>query len=130
KDKIGMVKTGVSYKETPVYMDNDITIYLKDFWPTELKKRGINVVETMPEYELKIILEKIWVTEKFSEKSVEQAECEVRYSFEMNSTDIKRPSWAGQITAKFTSPGDTTDATRKMAPTLATCFSTVVEKLL
>lgn len=129
KDKIGIVKTGVKYRETPVYMDNDITLYLKDYWPVELKKRGIQIVDTLAQYELTITLEKLWVSEK-ADKSVEQAECEVNYSFSLAPTDKKLPAWEGKVSSKFTSPGDSNDATRKIAPTLATCFATVVEKLV
>lgn len=130
KDKLGMVKTGVQYKDTPVYLDGDLTTFLETSWNDELKRRGFYLQQEGAEYELKIVLEKLWIKEKMVEKSIEQAECEVSYSFELNALKEKMPSWAGTVSGRFTSPGDNNDATRKVAPTLGTCFAIVVEKLV
>ena len=130
KDKLGIVKTGVQYKDTPVYLEGDLAEYLKLNWTDELKRRGISLPPEDADYALKIVLEKLWVKEKIGDDGIEQAECEVGYSFELNALKEKLPSWAGTVSGRFISPGDKSDATTKVAPTLATCFSIVVEKLM
>lgn len=126
KDNIGEALVGVYFEKTPVSLYKDTNAFLKDYFYSSLSARNFTLVEGS-ENQVTIIINKLWVDELIEKFKPERAKCVVDLSFKMKNSK-------GESTIKLwntvISKGDLGDATKKLAPTLASCLNEAVEKLV
>lgn len=121
---VGIARTGVQYRETPVKLAQDMDAFVKDFFQTALYKRNIMLTDEAP-IKLQIIINKLWLSEVLNNN--EAAKCEANFSFIAHEKDR---TWKGNVWTEYQSRGDLSDGTDKLGPTLATCMNNIVEKLV
>lgn len=124
--QLGEAFTGVEYQKTPVSLDEDFNLFLKKYFKESLEIRDI--VETdMADLELQIVVHEVWVKEVIERFQAERAMCRVSMSFHLKGP---REKWSGNFWTEFTSAGDLSDGSERLAPTLASCLNDIVEKLV
>lgn len=123
----GFAYTGVQYVKSPVEMGVPLDMLMKDLTTDAFEKRNL-VIDNRPEsLGMEIEVNKFWVEEVIEEFQPEKARCKVDLAFHINGEKSK---WSGQYWTEFTSAGDLSDGTTRLAPTLASCFNEVMEKLV
>ena len=124
KTDIGVARTGLQYRETPVRLNQEFTQFMREYFTDAFYKRNI-MVESEAEIVLSIVVNQLWLSEVLNNN--EAAKCEVNLSLSAN--EGKR-SWKGNVWTEYVSKGDLSDGTDKLGPTLATCLNNAVEKLV
>ena len=123
----GFAYTGVQYVKSPVQMEVPLDILIRDLTTEAFEKRNL-VIDNRPEsLSMEIEVNKMWVEEVIEEFQPEKARCKVDMAFHINTNDSK---WSGQYWTEFTSAGDLSDGTTRLAPTLASCYNELIEKLV
>ncbi len=123
---IGMALTGVKYKKTPVVLAQDLNFFLKDYLHSELENRNV-MIDRTSSLILDVVINELWVDEVVEKHQPEKEKCKVDLTFNIEMTNKK---WSGQFWTEYTSAGDLTDGTERLAPTFASCLNEVVEKLV
>ena len=123
---IGFAYTGVEYKKTPVYLQAGLSNVLKSQLSNSFEMRNIEVVPN-GELNLLVTIKELNISEFIEKHQPERAKCRVGLEF---SIDDNKTKWSGGYTASFTSAGDMSDGTERLAPTLASCINDLVEKLM
>ena len=128
KDKkyIGLAKTGVSYSPTPLELTKPFETYLKSYLSNAFMERGA-MVDALGEIELEFVVNEFWVDELIEKYQPEKAKCRTNITV---YTSVGSTNWSGNFWTEIISPGDLTDATERLAPTLASCMNEIVEKLV
>lgn len=123
---IGKAFTGVKYDITPINLNRPVNMHVRQFLENAFEMRNLN---TKPGSELKMDVEinHIWVEEVIEKFKPERAKCKVDMSFHITGGNKK---WSGNFWTEFTSGGDMSDGTERLAPTLASCMNSLVEKLV
>lgn len=123
---IGMALTGVKYKKTPIVLTTTFNQFMTDFIETELGKRNIVLSESSNLY-MDVHINELWVEEIIEKHEPEKAKCKANISFDIEAPEKK---WSGKFWTEYTSAGDLTDGTERLAPTFASCLNEIVEKLV
>ncbi len=123
---IGTAYTGISYDKTRVSLSEPLEVYLNDYVKREFASRNL-VISKEGTAQLTIVVNELWVKELIEKFKPERAVCKANFTFYMQSPNAK---WEGNIWTEITSPGDMGDGTEKIAPTLASCLNTIMEKLV
>lgn len=123
---LGFAFTGVKYQKTPVTLEVPVKDYIRSYIQNALEMRNIMVVNES-QILLNIELNHIWVEEVIEKFRPERARCKVDMSFHLTGPNKK---WSGNFWTEFTSGGDLSDGTEKVAPTLASCLNALMEKLV
>lgn len=123
---IGKAYTGVQYNETPINLNESVQVYVKNFMENALTMRNIEV-DPYSQNLFDVEVNHIWVEEVIEKFKPERAKCKVDLSFHLTADGKK---WSGNFWTEFTSAGDLSDGTERLAPTLASCMNAVVEKLV
>lgn len=126
RPEVGMAHTGVQYAKTPIYFDKSIQSIVKNYFINALEMRNVHVNDSaiIP---LTIEINHFWVEEVIEKFNPEKAKCHIDMSFHL-MTNTKK--WSGNYWAKFTSGGDLSDGTERIAPTLGSCLNEIVEQLI
>ena len=123
----GHAFTGVQYTKTPILFEKSADDIVKDLIADSLEARNIIVHDEAQTATLDIEINQMWVEEVIEEFQPEKAKCNLDLSFHI-TTDNKK--WSGEFQTEFISGGDLSDGTERLAPTLASCFNELVEKLV
>jgi len=123
---VGTAFTGMSYEKTPVILSAPLTTFLDDYFKKEFANRKL-VILPNGETQLTIVINKLWVNEIIEKFKPERAVCKANFTFYMQSPGQQ---WEGNMWTEITSPGDMGDGTEKIAPTLASCLNSIMEKLV
>lgn len=123
---LGFAYTGVEYKKTPLYFQGGVERVLINQISSALQMRNVEVSDDSGN-ELNIILKELQVNELIEKMKPERAICKLALDF---SLKVNQKEWTGSYWAKFTSAGDLSDGTERLAPTLASCINEVIEKLV
>lgn len=123
---IGFALTGVQYTKTPLLIDKPVEVFIQDYISDQLELRNIEVLNDSPtRMEISIVNFQVYeLAEKFQP---EKAKCELQLDFKMNQN---AKSWNGSYATEYTSAGDMKDGTTRIAPTMASCFNNLVEKMI
>jgi len=122
----GFAYTGVEYKKTPVYLQAGLENVLKSQLSSSLQMRNIEVVPS-GEVNLVVTIKELKVNEVIEKMKPERAACKLGLDFSISD---KQSNWNGSYVTSFTSAGDMSDGTERLAPTLASCLNELVEKLM
>lgn len=122
----GSAYTGVQYQKTPLYMDLSLDKFLKTYLIDAFSIRNL-IIENEAEVALEIEVNEMWVEEVIEDFQPEKARCKMNMAFHINLSDKK---WSGEYWSEFTSSGDLSDGTERLAPTMASCLNETVEKLV
>lgn len=126
QESLGVARTGVKYKETPIQTAQNLNVFLLDYFSKELNLRGLNVVTDASDYQMTIKINDLWL-EEIADKAPEVVQCRVNFTFEIQGNN---KSWTGNFWNEIVSPGDLGDGTTKIAPTMASCLNQISEKLV
>lgn len=123
---MGFAYTGVKYQKTPVLLETSIEDLVLNYLSEQLELRNIEVLsEDSTKLEVSIITFQVY---EFIEKfKPERAKCEVQLEFKIQDG---AKTWDGNYSVEYTSAGDLTDGTKRLAPTLASCMNNLTEKLM
>ena len=122
----GFGYTGVKYHKTPITLENPVETFVQDYITDQLELRNIEVLAgAATKLEISIVTFQVYeLIEKFKP---ERAKCELQLEFKMrNNTKY----WDGNYSENYLSAGDLTDGTKRLAPTLASCMNSLMEKLI
>lgn len=128
--EIGTAFSGASYTPVKVYLHGESKVgYIKNYISDALSNRNILIFnqEDSHQLSLDIVINKFWVEEVIEKFKPERAKCVVDLSFSIVG---ENKSWKGTVWGNFLSPGDLSDGTTRLGPTLASCMNEVVEKLV
>lgn len=123
----GFAYTGVQYVKSPVEFGVPLDILIRDMTTDAFEKRNLIIDNRPDSLGMEIQVNKFWVEEVIEEFQPEKARCKIDLSFHINAEKTK---WSGQYWTEFTSGGDLSDGTTRLAPTLASCFNELIEKLV
>ena len=123
---LGVARTGVQYKETPVKLNTKLEHYISNYYRTALLDRRLNIVEENAKYELTIKINELWLEEQ-AQKMPERVRCNANFTFELKG---KNRSIQTNIWNEVLSPGDMADGTTKLEPTFSSCLNLIAEKLV
>lgn len=123
---IGFAYTGVEYKKTPLYFQEGLEPVLVNQVASALQMRNVEVSDNSG-IELSVILKELKVEELIEKMKPERATCKLAMDFSLKDGET---AWTGSYWASFTSAGDLSDGTERLAPTLASCLNEVIEKLV
>lgn len=126
KIELGFAFTGVKYQKTPINLNIPLKDYLKGYFVNGLEMRNISVVDQSLML-MDIEINEVWVQEVIEKFKPERAKCQVDMTFHINAPNSK---WSGNFRTEFTSAGDLSDGTERVAPTLASCLNALLEKLV
>lgn len=123
-NQVGEAKTGVQYTKTPILLHSSTSQYLKDYLIGAMIDRGFSVNDA-DGVKLDFVINQLWVEEVIEKYQPEKAKCKANISVYLKENNT---SWNGNYWTEIISPGDLSDGTEKVAPTLASCLNEVVEK--
>lgn len=126
QDSLGVARTGVKYKETPVTTSKQLDIFLKEYFSKELQRRGLFIQEEETPLKMTIRVNELWL-EELSDKAPEVVKCRANFTFELYNNN---KNWRLNFWNDIVSPGDLGDGTAKITPTLASCLNLINEKLV
>jgi uncharacterized lipoprotein YajG len=118
--------TGVQYEETPVVVDSGFNQFFDDYIVNAFELRNIAVVNDGA-LELEVDVRELWVEEIVDKFQAEKAKCRANLTFHVKKQDEK---WSGNFWTEFTSAGDLSSGSERLAPTLASCMNEIIEKLV
>jgi uncharacterized lipoprotein YajG len=119
--------TGVQYEETPVVVDTSFNQFFDDYLVNALELRNIVVASDGGALELEVDVRELWVEEIIDKFKAEKARCRANLTFHVKKQEEK---WSGNFWTEFTSAGDLSSGSERLAPTLASCMNEIVEKLV
>jgi uncharacterized lipoprotein YajG len=122
---VGNALTGVKYSNTPIELNISAHQYLKEYMIGALIDRGFSVDDS-DGVKLDVVINDLWVEELIEKYLPEKAKCKANITVYLK--EGKR-SWNGNYWTEIISPGDLSDGTEKLAPTLGSCLNEIVEKL-
>lgn len=129
KNDLGFLDTGVKRTPTPIVLNDDLSFHVSEVFKRELKRRGAFVSEHMEQYDLKIVIQELLITHLY-DGMLDQAKCQFKYSYALNSNNTKNSNISGNVETVFTSPGDSGGARRKVPRAIETCLINGVNKLV
>ncbi|MDP7319667.1 MAG: YajG family lipoprotein [Bacteriovoracaceae bacterium] len=118
--------TGVRYDKTPVIFDVGINNLVQEHVVDALEIRNI-MVKPGSDLKMTIDVHELRVDEIIEKFQPEKAKCKIKMTFHVESEKIK---WSGNFWTSFTSAGDMSEGTERLAPTLGSCFNEIIEKLV
>lgn len=124
--KIGFAFTGVEYKQTPIYLESSISNLVSEYLSSALEVRNIELVKSS-KIQMNVQIKKFRVFEVIEKMQPERAKCELELSFKIANGS---KNWSGSYLTEFLSGGDMTDATERLAPTMASCLNDLIEKMV
>lgn len=124
--EIGFAYTGVEYKKTPVYLESGLSGLMQSQISAALQMRNIEVIPN-GEVNLVVAVKELSVHEVIEKMKPERASCKLGLEFSIDHNNAK---WSGSYWTEFTSAGDMSDGTERLAPTMASCINELVEKLI
>jgi hypothetical protein len=123
---VGFAFTGVEYKQTPIYLESSISNLVSEYLSSALEVRNIELVKSS-KIKMKVEIKKFRVFEVIEKMQPERAKCELELSFKISNGS---KNWSGSYLTEFLSGGDMTDATERLAPTMASCLNDLIEKMV
>lgn len=125
---VGVARTGVQYKETPVVLSEKLEGFISNYFKRALLDRRVNIIEVedSAKYKLTIKINELWLEEK-AKKIPETVDCKANFTFELKG---ENKNFQMNIWNETTSPGDLADGTTKLGPTFSSCLNLVAEKLV
>ena len=126
----GYAYTGVQYQKTPLYMDSDLSKLMTDYLSDSFELRNIPVLKgegAVTASNIIVDIHALWVEEVIEDYQPEKARCRADMAFHIAT---KSQRWSGRYWTEFTSSGDLSDGTERLAPTMASCLNEILEKLV
>ncbi|MCO4754699.1 MAG: hypothetical protein KC478_09450 [Bacteriovoracaceae bacterium] len=124
---VGIARTGAQFKKTPVFFDAAFVEVYKNHLRNELSKRNVLMVNSDQKAEMNVMIKEFWTEEILEKFQPEKAGCKISLEVQMIKGEEE---YRGVFWTQITSPGDLGDATEKLAPTLASCMNSIVEKIV
>lgn len=118
--------TGVQYAETPIVTDVSFQKFFEDYLIAALEMRNV-IVTDQASLGLEVDVKELWVEEVINKFQPEKAKCRANLTFHLKDSSQK---WSGNFWTEFTSAGDLSDGSERLAPTLASCMNEIIEKLV
>jgi uncharacterized lipoprotein YajG len=123
---LGTALTGVQYKKTQIEVGQAPMDYVKSELLQGLVGRGVALNDDYG-VAVEVTVNQLWVEELIEKYQPEKAKCNANFTFSINTP---KKMWKGNYWTEITSPGDLSDGTVKIAPTLASCMNVIIEKLV
>ena len=76
---------------------------------------------------MQVEIKKFRVYEVIEKMQPERAKCQLELGFKIENGNR---NWSGSYLTEFLSGGDMTDATERLAPTMASCLNDLIEKMV
>jgi uncharacterized lipoprotein YajG len=127
KEFLGMAKTGARYLDTPlVASDETPQQFLESYYLKNLRERGLLITDAA-EAQIEIVINELWTDELQEKFKGERAKCHIDLTVfgKKGSETFKGSYWS-----KIKSAANLGDGSDHLAPTLASCLNTSVEKIV
>ncbi len=129
KDRVGMGRTGLSNRVTPIVISAGVEYYVKIALSLGLKQRGV-FVDDKSLNNLNVDILDLWVEEKKDGKIGEISECKVKLAFDLALANSPSSKWQGQIAVQAASNGSILDATALNPRMISSCMNEALEKFV
>jgi hypothetical protein len=129
KNKIGVAKTGLGNKDTPLLLYGGVEKYLTQRFSDGLRKRNIQVGGASP-YVFHGVIKKLRVDEVAPGFAPQSSACELQIEISLEPRDPKdqKLRWTGTTSAQGT--GNVFNTTGSDGPVLDACVNEAIEKFI
>ncbi len=129
KDRVGMGRTGLSNRVTPIVISTGVEYYVQLSLGLGLKQRGVYVDEQSLN-NLNVDILELWVEEKKDGKIGEISECRLKFAFDLSLANSPGSKWQGEIAVQAASNGSILDATALNPRMISSCMNEALEKFV
>lgn len=129
KDRVGMGRTGLSNRVTPIIVSTGVEFYVKTSLEQGLTARGVQVDENSLN-NLNVEVLELWVEEKKDGKIGEISECKLKFGFDLQLADNQKAKWNGIVAVSAASNGSILDATALNPRMISSCMNEALEKFV
>ena len=123
---LGIAYIGMQYTQTPIEVESSIEHLMKDMLEDSLTKRNL-MITSDAKRKLRAEILEIKLNEVIEKMKPERAKCELKMQF---NVEDENGNWKGSFKTEFLSAGNLADGTTRIAPTFASCFNDMVERLV
>lgn len=129
KDRVGMGRTGLSNRVTPIIVSTGVEFYVKTSLEQGLSAREVQVDENSLN-NLNVDILELWVEEKKDGNIGEVSECKLKFAFDLQLADNLKAKWNGIIAVSAASNGSILDATALNPRMISSCMNEALEKFV
>lgn len=129
KDRVGMGRTGLSNRVTPIVVSTGVEFYVKTSLIQGLSARGVQVDQNSLN-NLNIEVLDLWVEERKDGNIGEVSQCKLKLQFDLSLADNLKAKWQGVIAVNAASNGSILDATALNPRMISSCMNEALEKFV